>query len=83
MTPTSHSKSFQSNSLQSKSRLSKSLLGKSSRDRLLREAQRDRELAKILPPGPERDALIKKASQAETAAHIDEWLSSPGLQPPK
>ena len=34
------------------------------------------------PVGPERDALIKKIRQIETASHINEWLSSPGLQPP-
>jgi len=36
-----------------------------------------------LKPGPERDGVLKKISQLETAAHINEWLSSPGLQPPK
>lgn len=56
---------------------------KSFKDRLLQEAQRDRERAETLPPGIEREALVKKARQSETAAHIDEWLSSPGLQPPK
>jgi hypothetical protein len=56
---------------------------KSLKDRLLQEAARDRERAETLPPGAERDALKKKARQSETAAHIDEWLSSPGLQPPK
>jgi hypothetical protein len=30
-----------------------------------------------------RDATLKKARQAEAAAHMDEWLNSPGLQPPK
>lgn len=34
-------------------------------------------------PGPERDALLERARIADTAAHIDEWASSPGLQPPK
>lgn len=34
-------------------------------------------------PGPERDALLRRASQAETASNIDQWLNSPGLQPPK
>jgi NADPH:quinone reductase-like Zn-dependent oxidoreductase len=28
------------------------------------------------------DALIKKARQADTAAHVDQWVSSPGLRPP-
>jgi hypothetical protein len=36
-----------------------------------------------LKPGPERDGVLKKISQLETAAHINEWLSPPGLQPPK
>jgi hypothetical protein len=39
--------------------------------------------AEQLPPGIAQDTLLKKARQAETAAHIDEWLKSPGLQSPK
>jgi hypothetical protein len=35
------------------------------------------------PRGPERDMLIKKIRQIETASHINEWLSSPRLQPPR
>jgi hypothetical protein len=35
-----------------------------------------------LKPGPQRDELIKKIRQLETALHINEWLTSPGLQPP-
>ena len=27
--------------------------------------------------------LLQRARQAETAAHISDWLRSPGLQPPK
>jgi hypothetical protein len=56
---------------------------KSFKDRLLQEAKQAREQAEALPLGSQRDALLKKASQAETAARIDEWLDSPGLQPPK
>ena len=26
---------------------------------------------------------LKKARQADTAAHLDEWANSPGLMPPK
>ena len=33
-------------------------------------------------PGPQMDALRKKIRQLETASHMNEWLSSPGLQPP-
>ncbi len=34
-------------------------------------------------PGPDRDTLLKKVRQAETAMHLDDWVNSPGLQPPK
>jgi hypothetical protein len=33
-------------------------------------------------PGAERDAMLRKARQAETGSHMSEWLSSPGLRPP-
>ena len=39
--------------------------------------------AQKLPHGRERDALIRKARQLETASQINQWLSSPELQPPK
>lgn len=51
--------------------------------RLAEEAKRLREEAKLLPSGAEREALIRRARQAETGSHMSEWLSSPGLQPPK
>jgi hypothetical protein len=35
-----------------------------------------------LKPGPEMDAVLKKIRQLETASHMSEWLSSPGLQTP-
>jgi hypothetical protein len=35
-----------------------------------------------LKPGPQMDALRKKIRQLETASHLSEWLSSPGLQSP-
>jgi hypothetical protein len=41
-----------------------------------------REEAKLLPPGDIRDVLLRQARQADTAAHIDDWLRSQGLQPP-
>ena len=52
-------------------------------DRLTQEAERLRAEADKLPPGTERHDLERQARQAETAAHIEEWLKSPGLQPPK
>jgi hypothetical protein len=38
--------------------------------------------AEALPFGKERDDLLRKAGQLETALHVNEWLSSPGLQSP-
>jgi hypothetical protein len=31
----------------------------------------------------ERDDVLRKARQADTAAHLDDWANSPGLQAPK
>ncbi len=33
-------------------------------------------------PGPQMDTLRGKIRQLETASHMNEWLSSPGLQSP-
>ena len=52
-------------------------------EQLIKEARLAREKAEQLPPGEERADLLKKAGQADTAAHVDEWLNSSGLQPPK
>jgi hypothetical protein len=52
-------------------------------ERLSKEAKRLREEAKLLPPGAVREALLRKARQAETGSHLSEWLRSPALQPPK
>lgn len=51
--------------------------------RIEEQAKRLREEARGTPPGIERDRLIRRARQAEVAAHMSEWLSSAGLQPPK
>jgi hypothetical protein len=51
--------------------------------RLLILATRLKAEASALPHGPLRDEAIRKARQAETASHMDEWLSSPGLRPPQ
>jgi hypothetical protein len=51
-------------------------------ERLIQEARLAREKADKLRPGPERQDLLKKAREADAAAHIDEWLNSPGLKPP-
>jgi hypothetical protein len=52
-------------------------------DRLALHALRLKEEAQALRPGAERDAIIRRARQAETASHMNEWLLAPGLQPPR
>jgi hypothetical protein len=42
-----------------------------------------KERAAQFPAGSERESLLRKASLAETGAHLSDWLTSPGLQPPK
>jgi hypothetical protein len=53
------------------------------KDRLIQEAENLRRQANEMPPGAPRDELLRKARQAETAARVDDWLASPGLQAPK
>ena len=50
--------------------------------RLKIEAARLRREAESKPPGPERDNLIRKAGQVETALRLANWVTSPGLKPP-
>jgi hypothetical protein len=52
-------------------------------ERLTEEADRLRSEAKGTPTGIEREELIRRARRAETAAQMNQWLTSPGLQPPK
>jgi hypothetical protein len=52
-------------------------------DRLAHEAERLRQQARTVPAGKERQSLLRKARRLETASHINEWLSSPGLQTPR
>ena len=51
-------------------------------ERLAGEATRLRQQAKLLPPGADRETLIRKARQAETGSNMSAWLSSPGLHAP-
>jgi hypothetical protein len=51
-------------------------------DQLAAEKARLKEQLANTPGDPERDALVKKIRQIEFATHINEWLSSPGLQRP-
>jgi hypothetical protein len=52
-------------------------------ERLAEQKARLEKKASQLKPGPERDDLLKKAQQIDTAAEINEWLNSPGLQAPR
>ena len=52
-------------------------------DRLVKFATDAREKALRLPPGPEQEDMLRKAGQAETALHLDEWANLLELQPPK
>jgi hypothetical protein len=56
---------------------------KSFSERLAQDAEEARARAETVSPGPERDALLRRARQADTAMHLNDWLSSSGLQPPK
>jgi hypothetical protein len=39
--------------------------------------------AERLPYGQEREGLERKARQLKITSHLNQWISSPGLQPPK
>jgi hypothetical protein len=53
-------------------------------ERLAEEAKRYREAAeKELPGSMARELLLRRARQAETASHMNDWLRSPALSPPK
>ena len=51
-------------------------------EQLSREKARLQAQLADLSGGAERGTLIEKIRQIETASHINEWLSSPGLKPP-
>jgi len=52
-------------------------------ERLAEEAVRFRDAAMDLPPGMQRELLLRRARQAETASRMSDWLRSPGLQRPR
>ena len=52
-------------------------------EHLEEQVMRLRKEAQGVPPGVEREKLIRQAHKAEAAARIQEGLSSPGLQRPK
>jgi hypothetical protein len=47
------------------------------------QSETAKEEAAKLPHGNLKTQLLRKARQLETASHINQWLSSPGLQPPR
>ena len=53
------------------------------KERLTSFAKAVRDKADHLPSCREREELLRKARRADTAAHLDDWANSPGLQPPK
>ena len=55
---------------------------KTFQERLAEEADRFREAAAKLAPGTAQELLLKRARQAETASHVNQWLSSKGLRRP-
>ena len=56
---------------------------KTFQERLADEARRLKEAAEQQPPGSHaQEMLLRRARQAETASHINDWLTSPGLQAP-
>lgn len=48
------------------------------KDQIAAEKARLKEKIADLANGPERDAMLKKIRQLETASRINEWLTSPG-----
>ena len=52
-------------------------------DRLAEEKARLEQQAARLNPGREREDLLRKVRQIDIASHVNAWISSTGLQPPK
>jgi cell division protein FtsB len=52
-------------------------------DRIAAEKARLEAQVADLHYGPEKDELLNKIRQLETASRMNRWLSSPELQPPK
>jgi hypothetical protein len=48
-----------------------------------RQSEEAKNEAEKLPYGKERDLLVRKARQLQTASQINQWLSSPELKPPQ
>jgi hypothetical protein len=53
------------------------------KDRLAAFAKEMVDQASLLPPGAEKDDLLRRARRADTASHLDDWANSLELQAPK
>ncbi|NLS69614.1 hypothetical protein E3H11_11945 [Bradyrhizobium brasilense] len=49
-------------------------------ERLAGRAKELRDRARAMPAGVERDALLKRAKQAEAGSQMSEWLRSPNQE---
>ena len=49
-------------------------------ERVTASAQEALEAAEALPPGPEKEELLKKAHRAQAAKNIDAWANSPNVR---
>jgi hypothetical protein len=53
-------------------------------ERIAERANDIKARAEALPPDSKERALLeRKARQADTFAHMQDWLTSPGLRPPE
>ena len=52
-------------------------------ERMAELAARLKEEAAKMPAGAERESVLKRARIADIGSHMNDWLTSPGLQPPK
>ena len=55
----------------------------SMRERIALWAGKVRDRAAFLPPGHQKETLLKKVRTGEAASHLDVWVNSRGLQPPR
>jgi len=53
-------------------------------ERIAKQLNAIKAQAEALPPGSKERALLEhKARQAEAFSHMQDWVTSPGLRPPK
>ena len=52
-------------------------------DEVAAEKKRLEERADLLPHGPEKEKLLRKIRQLDTATHMHDWLKSTELQAPE